>query len=424
MKSKGSVLIILCLLLLLLASFFIPSLKMKSSENRTMATFNMIFNPEIDSVVYHDSPVERLEAALSDQFPFREFFVKKYLWIFNKSENWATSWAKKLKLEKPSFMLHAVGSYELIGNTGYITVYPSSEPMNKSLVKRHVDQIRFLHDKYPGLKFYVYYVSQAFDTPWFEKYVGAQFVDHYQQILDAIPDYVRSSHLVYKDLDDYMNMHYKTDHHWNHKGSRKGYEDIYLMMSKDINMGEIRVPEAEIMSSKMNGFVYLGSYAKALGELYNGSDEFSFYEYNLPERKLAILNVDSLEETEAVKIGLFDEYRVGKINKKANIDHYINMYGTARDVNGNSMVEKGLYIIRNSKGNGKNLVICGDSNNRAMRDVLASHFDTTVYFDYRLLSKIPIDYIIERYAIDVLLISSHTSMWNSEEYFFTFRRDE
>ena len=218
-----------------------------------------------------------------------------------------------------------------------------------------------------------------------------------------------------------MNLHYKTDHHWNHRGARKGYEDIHTMMSKDNNLGKIRVPESENMVSKTYDFVYLGSYGKALGELYQGYDDFYFYEYNLPKRTLAILNIDSLEETEAVKIGLYDEYRVGKINKNVNEDHYVTMYGTARDIKGNSMIEQGLYIIRNSKGNGRNLLICGDSYNRALRDVLASHFNTTVYFDYRLLSKVPMDYVIERYGIDVLLISSHESMWNSEQYFFTFR---
>ncbi len=384
----------------------------------------MIFNPKKDSVVYHNSPVERLNAALSDQFLFREFLVKKFLKLFNKSENLSIKLAQKLKRKRPQFMLHAVGSYELIGDTNYITVYPSTAPMDKNLVQKHVEQIDYLHTKYPDLKFYVYYVSQAFDTSWISKYIGGVAADHYQEIVDAIPNYVKSSHLVYQDLDEYMNLHYKTDHHWNHRGARKGYENIYAMMCKDIDLGVLRLPESENMVSQTYDFVYLGSYGKALGELYKGGyDAFSFYEYNLPQRKLAILDLNTLEEIEAIKIGLYDEYRAGKINKKINEDHYITMYGTARDVNGNSMVEKGLYIIRNSEGNGRNLLICGDSYNRAIRDVLASHFDTTVYFDYRLLSRIPVDYVIERYGIDVLLISSHTSMWDSEQYFFTFREN-
>ena len=253
MKYKGSVLIAFAVLLLFLVSFFIPSLKMDSSENRTMATFGMVFHPEEDSVVYHSSPVERLDAALSDQFPFREFFVKKYLWFFNQSENCTARLTKKLKLEKPQATLHAVGNYELIGETGYLTVYPGTEPMDSSIVQQHVDQMEHLHQLYPDLQFYVYYVSQAYDADWIEDFCGTKPADHYQEIVDAIPEYVKSDHLVYHDLDEYMDLHYMTDHHWNHRGARRGYEDIYAMMRNDMGLGEIRTPNAEIPTAEPFG---------------------------------------------------------------------------------------------------------------------------------------------------------------------------
>lgn len=427
MKYKGSAVIVLAILLLLLVSYFIPALKMESSENRTLATFHMVLHPEANSVVYHESPVERLDAALSDQFSFREVVVKKYLSLFNMSENFTHGIAKLCtKQQDNQYILHTVGNYELIEDTGYITVCPKTDPLDASLVQKRVGQLEYIHENYPDLKMYTYYVTQAFDTSWFNSYIGATAADHYQEIVDALPDYVKSDHLVYQDLNDYMNIHYKTDHHWNNRGARRGYEDIYTMISGDFDLGKMRVPVTENTISETYDFVYLGSYGRALGELYNkGYDDFSFYEYDLPQREAAIINPDTLVEIKVTKIGLYDEYQRGEINKELGTDHYITMYGTARDMDGNEYGDGSYpFVIRNMDGNGKNLIITGDSYGRAVRDALASHFDTTIYLDYRTLSKVPIDYIIEKYDIDALLISSHTSMWEEEEYLFTFRGDE
>lgn len=197
------------------------------------------------------------------------------------------------------------------------------------------------------------------------------------------------------------------------------------MIGKDIDLGKILIPEAENEVSKTFDFVYLGSYGQSLGKLYDKRyDDFSFYEYDFPQRQLAILNPHTMEEIEASKIGLYDEYRSGEIDKDIGRDHYIALYGIARDQEGKEYIDStSAYIIRNQEGNGKNLMICGDSYSRALRDPLASHFDTTVYLDYRILSSVSIDDIIEKYHIDALLISSNANMWNSEEYLFKFKGD-
>ena len=194
-------------------------------------------------------------------------------------------------------------------------------------------------------------------------------------------------------------------------------------MTEALVFGEMRTPIIENEVSKTYDFVYLGSYGRSLGELYSeGYDDFSFDSYDLPQREMAIMNPDTFEELKVSEIGLYDEYLRGEIDKEIGADHYIIMYGTARDKEGKEYTDDTYpFVIRNKNGNGKNLLICGDSYARATRDELASHFDTTVYLDYRTLSKVPIDYVIEKHDIDVLLIESHTSMWNSEDYLFTFR---
>ncbi len=349
---------------------------------------------------------------------------KKYLRIFNVSENYTYGFIRLFsKKGDNQYSLHVVGNYGIIEDTGYITVCPTTKELDPSIVQKRVDQIEYIHTIYPNIKMYVYYVSQAFDTSWFDSYLGATAANHYSEIAAAIPSYVRSDYLKYQDLSDYMNIHYKTDHHWNHRGARRGYENIYSMMNEDFALGKMRIPVKENRVSETYEFSYLGSYGRSLGDLYNeGYDDFSFYDYGLPKMDMMVISPITLEETEVDEIGLYNEYENGIINKDIGSDHYIIMYGTAKDADGNEYVDSLYpYVIKNAEGNGMNLIITGDSYDRAMRDVLASHFDTTVYLDYRTLSKVPIDYIIEKYDIDVILISSHTSMWESEEYLFTFK---
>ena len=425
MKYKSSVIIILVISILFLITYFIPSLKKENSENRTLASFNMIFNPNKDSITYRNTPIERLEVALEDQFAFRESFNKDFLNIFNLLDNLTYKIIRLFKEKKDNqYTLHSIGKYELIDDTNYLTDFPEVNEMDKSLVKKHIEQIDYLQKKYPNIKQYVYYVTQAFDTSWFDDYLGITSANHYQEIKSSLPTYVKSNQLIYKDLNDYMKIHYKTDHHWNHLGANRGYEDIYNMMKNDFNLDEIKKPISIENVSEKYDFKYLGSYGRKLNKLYNGGyDDFSFYNYNLSNKDLYVLDPNTKKEIKVIRMGLYDEYIKGIIKKSIEIDHYVTMYGTAQDINNN--YSDGIYpfIIKNNN-NKKNLLIVGDSYNRAIRDVLASHFNTTVYLDYRILSKIPIDYLIEKYNIDALLISSNTSLWNNKDYFFTFKEDE
>ena len=73
-----------------------------------------------------------------------------------------------------------------------------------------------------------------------------------------------------------------------------------------------------------------------------------------------------------------------------------------------------------------NLLIYGDSYNRAIRDTLASHFDTTLYFQRDILEnydKVYLDQLIEKYNIDVILFGGNRSIWTTDQYVFEFSVD-
>lgn len=428
MKYRVTPLILLMLSLALLVSYALPfSARSENNENRTLATFGMILNPEKDSVVYRDSPVERLDAALTDQVAGRETLVNAYLNLFNSSENLVSAIRSALGGEtNKEYTLKKIGSYVEIADTGYITQQPAGNPLNPEMIAGHTAQLDLLREKYPELKEYVYFVTQAYDTDWFDAYLGMETADHYEDIKAGLPEEVRSCKMVYQDLEDYMNLHFRTDHHWNHRGAQRGYEDIRAMMEKDFEMGPAVQPAEEINASERYGFGFQGSYAKNLGDLYpDGEEDFLFYRYDLPEYECAVVNQDTLKEKKVVEIGIYDRYAEGNIRTTEGTNHYSKLYGTAVDKKDKTYADtKYVFVIRNSEGNGRNLLICGDSYCRAVRDTLASHFSTTVTMDYRLFDNVPIDTLIEQYGIDTLLLCSNRSLWASESYRFIFGEDK
>ena len=169
MKYKSSVIFIFVILILFCVSYFIPNLKMKNSENRTLATFGMVIHPDKDSVVYHDSPVERLDAALSDQFAFRELIVNNYLSFMNSSESFTYNISRQFtNTPDNQYVLHSIGQYELIDDTDYLTLFPETNKFDQNVINKRIEQINKIHDKFKNIKFYTYYVTQAYDTSWFD----------------------------------------------------------------------------------------------------------------------------------------------------------------------------------------------------------------------------------------------------------------
>ena len=103
-------------------------------------------------------------------------------------------------------------------------------------------------------------------------------------------------------------------------------------------------------------------------------------------------------------------------------DHYINFYGRATDKSGKQYADaENCFVIKNNNGAEHSLLLVCDSTQRPYRDVLGSHFKNVVTLDYRILTKVPIDYIIDKYDIDVILCGGQNFAWSGNtQYLFTF----
>ena len=323
-----------------------------------------------------------------------------------------------------SYEYSYIGTFALYNGTDYVGAKPNKSVVTQEAVQRHIDQYEMLLEEYPNLKFYSYFVTQIQDTPWFYDFYGT-YPDRHETIAQYLPEYVTVGRLIFKDFADYQDCYFKSDHHWAYKGSERAYQNIYNMMAEDLNLSPMKQPIKTWNFTELYGVEYRGSRANTLREAYSSYDEFIAYEYDLGKRKTYILQPDCYFIEIPVTMGLWEKYKVGDINKNKYFDHYIAFYGHAYDGLGNYYYDsQNCFVIKNDNDAEHSLLLICDSSQRPCRDVLGSHFKNVVTLDYRFMTKIPIDYLIEKYEIDTILCGSQAVLWSgSDKYLFTFSDD-
>ena len=460
----------------------------ETEENRSMSTFKMIFNPVTDekSVVYNaDKNIsDRFEDALKDQLFLRNFILfevmnpleGKLANMYSDTALFISSigeglepletgpansgmtevvetgddlqdtgddetevpvvldfekypgygYARLKSFPKQNYSYRRVGTLASFNGTDWLGDVPSSlEGCKVEVAMQLVDQVELIKERYPDMRFYTYFVPHIQHTSWFSRYIGATVPDIHENIAQILPEYVKVDRFIYYDIDDYMDTNFKTDHHWSYKGSRRGYEDVYDMMAEDLDLSPIKDPIRTWNFTKLYGVEYVGSRGRTIRG-YDDYDEFIVYEYELGERETFAVNPYFPKYEKQITLGLFNKYKAGEINMEWGYDHYINFYSQGYDMNGRKYADStSMYVIKNvDSENTHNLLMVGDSTQRAYRDVIASHFNTTVYMDYRIMSVMPIDEIIDRYKIDVMLIGGITDPWYGDVYRFNMQNFE
>lgn len=456
MKTKVGVIVLLFIEVVCLASYFFHGARRTSElENRALMTFDMVVRnpPAEDSIVYKATASERFEEALKDQLFGREWVTLHYVdyvaFLDNVYAKGKRAFANVLSADKsirgrndrevaidynrwpvyglprlPIFPMQnytysRIGNLSRFGNTDYIFDDPIINPPDSVQLTKHAAQIEHIHELYPNVKFYSYFVSSLNSTKWFDRQLEFDTPDYFELIAQSMPSYLRTSRLIYQDESDYERMFYKSDHHWCYNGFMQGYEDIYNMISEDYQLSPLRTPVKIWNFSDLYGVEYRGSRASNLQELYDGYDEFIVPEYDLGNRECYSIDLATRKEI-PVTLCLWDTYKSGEMSKDRYYDHYICFYYSAIDKDGNDYSNE-YYLIRNSDSNtGHNLLFVTDSTGRAIRDVLGSHFDTEIYLDYRNMSNIKVDDIIEKYNVDTILMNGLGAVWTGKEYSFHF----
>lgn len=296
--------------------------------------------------------------------------------------------------EKSEFKcwLKPFGNLYSINGTDYLTRYPLLDNSEyKKSIRIKTNQINEMTKRHPELKIYIYYLTRSEDLKWFDKSENIKSFDYADYIQRRLPDSVNFKKSDYKDLNDYMDRSFMTDHHWNCFGSDIGYKEIYNMMDADLDLLPLKVPKLLTFGD----LKYIGSRGSESG-ISVTSDIFKVYDYNLGQFSTYVGNKSAI-------IGAKRQYVRNNIDRGLYKNHYSIYYGYD-DSNGS--IVKHVFT-----GNKYNLLYIGDSNSKPIREVVASHFNTTIYLDYVAIKNYNVDDLIKENKIDIVLFSSQCKYW-------------
>ena len=116
MKTKSMPVITALLLIILGVLCFIDKSSIDNYENRTLADYSMVFNPDVNSITYRDNVIERFEEAMKDQFFLRNDFITSYLYINNMLSNISVRLLYVPSNDKKQYSYTEIGDYINIGS--------------------------------------------------------------------------------------------------------------------------------------------------------------------------------------------------------------------------------------------------------------------------------------------------------------------
>jgi len=242
---------------------------------------------------------------------------------------------------------------------------------------------------YPDVEFYFYYVERPLDID-FVTNEKAGFSDRFFERLE-LPEENMACFLV-DNFEAYSRYFYKTDHHWKHTGSYKGYIELTELLSCS---GEPICPKTEV---QLPG-VFHGSAAR--GDLSCYGETFTAYVFDYPQM---MSKVDGVEEG----YGSQDWY----IEQQQPVKAYGYFYG----------LDRGEVFFSTGNTELDKLLIIGDSYDNAIIKLLATHFNETYSVDPRnyevyMYKPFSLNHYLDEYGIDkVLFIGNFDTLCSPEFY--------
>ena len=182
-----------------------------------------------------------------------------------------------------------------------------------------------------------------------------------EAVFSLFPSAARAA-FTFSGYDEFCELFYQTDHHWNHRGSYKGYTEI---------LGQLRCDETPVPAGEEVTFplVFNGSYARQTS-LLCADEPFTVYRFDLPK---AAVTLNGKRGT----YGRMDAYLKGRYSDEPLTNHYSNYYGG----------EYGEIVYSTGNAGKGILLIVSSSYSNPINGLLASHFDKTYVIDPRYYAE-------------------------------------
>ena len=301
-------------------------LENRSAEQIPKFSFKEFFNKEFQ---------DKYELALSDQVPLA--LRMKYL---------EKDFSLKLKLlyyqSKKDFYTNL--GYDVFLVKDYLVSKPYDLEAKKDYLDRKANNINNIVKNVDNVEYYLYYIEKDEDIN-FETGVKPKA---YEYLKSKLNSKIKTDSFNISNIKEYRNYFYKTDHHWNYKGSYEGYKEVISLLGFDNYLKPIQ--------EKCVTALFHGSKNVVLGSN-NYEEKFCFYLYNLPKYDV-YNNIDQ---------------KSSFVNDSIKEPAYWKYYG----------MDKGIITYDFHDINKENILIIGDSFDNAINELIASHFNKTYNVDLR-----------------------------------------
>ena len=273
----------------------------------------------------------------------------------------------------------------LAGHLMYTTRFLDHE---REKLDSRIENINQTIENHPEITFYLYYIEKETDVDFITGECSGIY-EYIRSHVDSIPDNQIERFRV-SSFEQFDDQFYKTDHHWNDRGSYAAYVQILRWLLPD---EQPLVPLAEYDLGTMVGSKATGSSAAGYSDVFQGY-EFTFPSVEIVENGKNVPDYGSQEEVIA-------QYKLTKTPLREI--RYGIYYGG----------DSGELIFRNAASENGSILILGESYDNALLKLLASHYSTVYSVDlrnYEAQLGTPFsfqDYLTEHSDIDrVLLIGN------------------
>lgn len=259
--------------------------------------------------------------------------------------------------------------------------YIYDESVEKGIID-NINKINYLSKKNKDVNFFVYLPTMPHYSNLFDiESCGKKYLDLFNKL--EVPH----SQLKVNTIADFQNMFFRTDHHWNHVGAYQGYIDIISLLFN--GKESPHTPNAE---KTIDDVAFYGSLSSQIAHSVDfGGDKLCKYIFQLPQYDLYI-NGKIVKE-----YGNYSKYVIGEIDRNVGFDHYNYLYQS----------RQGEILFDTHRDNHDNILIISDSYSNPIRDIIASHFNKSVFINldtYKSdIGKFNLDQYIDKYEINKVL---------------------
>lgn len=382
MKKKADYVLLLVFISMILTFytiFIIGQKEVSETENRTLAKLETFEIKNFIDKTFQNN----LENAISDQMILSQKIKKKSLEIRKNIVDEFDQYILKLRNNEDAnyYVAIAQDNYKLNNEEWLI---------DKDDRYTYDSQTIQYFNKIENVDKYLYFIesdrSKTYQEPGNKNEI-------YEDIL-AKMELKKYDKFTTDTFEEYKEYFYKTDHHWNHKGQYKAYQDILNLLGIDPK------EMVNVIEERQYNIDFLGSKAREATE-YNIKEKFTVYKYD--NRKPKEIYIDG----QLGKYGESDEYDKGEYNTKQMTNHYGEYYGG----------DNAEIIYNFDAPEKENLLIISNSYSNAINEIVSSHFNKTYIIDLRRNTQFNPNEYIQKNRIDKVLILGETSFFSKKSYF-------